>query len=154
MTTRPTAEQKAVREQLAEARRGTRERKVRDRRLYHVGEVMEAHGYEDPADVEALMRTIDEPLAYGERDREAEATIDAAVERAIEESDRLFDEEIRMMREPAPLDLQLPVHRGTPAATTTIPAREVVAACAGMLLGLMMSELWGWRRRGGVGWTR
>ena len=50
MTTRLTPEQKAARAQLAEARKRTQEKKLRDRRLYQVGEVMEAHGYTDPAE--------------------------------------------------------------------------------------------------------
>ncbi len=154
MTTRPTAEQKATREQLAEARRRTREKKLRDRRLYRMGEVMEAQGYEEPEDVEALMRTIDEALAYGERDHDAEVIIDTAVERTTEQSDRFLDEEIRMMREPSPLALQLPVYRGTPAASTSRAGTVVVAAGAGALLGLTISECWRRWRRGGVGWTR
>ncbi len=52
------------RAQLAEARSRTQEKKIRDRRLYRVWEVMEVHGYEDPEDVRELMRTIGETHAY------------------------------------------------------------------------------------------
>ncbi len=151
MTTRPTSEQKAAREQLAENRRKTREKKIRDRRLYRVGEVMEAYGYEESEDVEELMRTIDEALAYGERDRDSEASFDAAIERAIEESERAFQEERRLGSESPPLGIQLPVRR---RSTVSASLRVAVVACAGTLLGLSAWELWRQWRRGGGGWTR
>jgi hypothetical protein len=64
MAARPTPTQKAAREQLAEARGRTKQKKARDRRLYRIGTIMDAHGYDDPADVEAVMRTIGEVHAY------------------------------------------------------------------------------------------
>ncbi len=145
MTTRPTAEQKAAREQLAENRTKAREKKLRDRRLYRVGEVMEAHGYEDPAEVEKLMRDI-------ERDRDSEASFNAAIERAIEESDRAFAEERRPESESRPLALQPSVCRQPPASTSHA-GTVVVAAGVGTLLGLSLWELTR-RRRGDAGWTR
>ncbi len=144
MTTRPTPEQKAAREQLAENRRKTREKKIRDRRLYRVGEVMEAHGYEDPAEVEKLMRDV-------ERDRDSEASFDAAIERAIEESERAFQEERRLGSESPPLGIQLPVRRRSAVSPSL---RVAVATCAGALLGLSAWELWRRWRRGGRGWIR
>ncbi len=128
MTGRLAPEQKAAREQLAENRKRTREKKIRDRRLYRVGEVMEAYGYEESEDVEELMRTIDEALAYGERDRE----------------------ERRLMHESPPLAVQLPVRRKSAVSASL---RVAVAACAGTLLGLSAWELRRRWRRGGGGWT-
>ncbi len=55
MKHRSTPEQNTAREQLAENLTKAREKKARERRLYRVGEVMEAHGYEDPGEVEQLM---------------------------------------------------------------------------------------------------
>ncbi|MDP9381630.1 MAG: hypothetical protein M3Q29_16070 [Chloroflexota bacterium] len=146
MTTRPTAEQKAAREQLAENRTKAREKKLRDRRLYRVGEVMEAHGYEDPAEVEKLMRDI-------ERDRDSEASFNAAIERALEESDRAFAEERRLEIESPFLALQPSVRRQPPACTPHV-GPMLVAACAGTLLGLSVCELSRRWKRGGAGWTR
>ncbi len=146
MTTRPTPEQKAAREQLAEARSRTQEKKIRNRRLYRVGEVMEAHGYEDPAEVEKLMRDI-------ERDRDSEASFNAAIERALKESDGAFAEERRLESESPLLALQPSVCRQPPASTPhTGPV--LVAACAGTLLGLSVWELSRRWRSGGAGWTR
>ncbi len=116
MTTRPTPEQKAAREQFAEARSRTQEKKNRDRRQYRVGEVMEAHGYEDPAEVEKLMRDI-------ERDRDSEASFNAAIERAIEEPDQVFAEQHRVESEPPPLALLSPVCQQPPASTPPSPVR-------------------------------
>ncbi len=138
MTGRLAPEQKAAREQLAENRKRTREKKIRDRRLYRVGEVMEAYGYEESEDVEELMRTIDEALAYGERDRD-------------KESERAFAEERQFMRESPPLALQLPVRRKSAVSPSL---RVAVAACAATLLGLSAWELWRRWRRGGGRWTR
>ncbi len=146
MTTRPTAEQKATREQLAEARRRTQEKKIRNRRLYRVGEVMEAHGYQDPAEVEKLMRDI-------ERDRDSEASFNAAIERALEESDGAFAEERRLESESPLLALQPSVCRQPPAFTLHA-GPVLVAACAGTLLGLSVWELSRRWRSGGAGWTR
>ncbi len=54
--TRPTAEQKAARAQLADARKATLERKQRTRRLIQLGGVLDAWGIKDTHQVESLMR--------------------------------------------------------------------------------------------------
>ena len=56
--TRPTPEQKAARQQLAEARRATLERKKRTRRLIQMGGVVAAYGFEEPAEVERVVRRV------------------------------------------------------------------------------------------------
>jgi hypothetical protein len=54
----PTPEQLAAREELAEARRKTLERKKRTRRLIQVGGVMAAWGIDSPEQAEELMRAL------------------------------------------------------------------------------------------------
>ena len=54
----PTPEQLAAREQLAQARRKTLERKKRTRRLIQVGGVMAAWGIDSPKQAEELMRAL------------------------------------------------------------------------------------------------
>jgi muconolactone delta-isomerase len=54
----PTPEQLAAREELAEARRKTLERKKRTRQLIQVGGVMAAWGIDSPEQAEELMRAL------------------------------------------------------------------------------------------------
>jgi hypothetical protein len=56
--TRPTEEQKAAREQLAEARRKKLERKRRTRRLIQMGGVLSAYGFDSPEQAEAVLRDL------------------------------------------------------------------------------------------------
>lgn len=56
--TKPSPEQKAAREQLAEARRVTLERKKRTRRLIQMGGVLAAYGFESPEQVERIVRAL------------------------------------------------------------------------------------------------
>ncbi len=136
MTTRPTLEQKATREQLAQNRKRNQEKKIRDRRLYRVGEVMEAHGYEDPKGVEELMKTVDETLAHTERARDSDVAFHAAVERAVEEEERERDD-------PCP-DYLLANLRASGRQTSVLaaPGNLVVAVVAGALLGVVLHALW------------
>ena len=54
----PTTEQKRAREQLADARRKTLERKRRTRRLIQLGGVLAAHGFGSPEQVDDLMAAL------------------------------------------------------------------------------------------------
>ncbi|MDP9379990.1 MAG: DUF3847 domain-containing protein, partial [Chloroflexota bacterium] len=56
--TRPTQEQKAAREQLAEARKQKLERKKRTPRLIQMGGVLAAYGFESPEQTEAVMKEL------------------------------------------------------------------------------------------------
>ncbi len=56
--TRPTPEQKAAREQLAEAKQSTLERKKRTRRLIQMGGVLAAYGFETPEQAESVMHDL------------------------------------------------------------------------------------------------
>ena len=56
--TRPTPEQKAAREQLAEARRNVLERKKRTRRLIQIGGTLDSYGITTPELADELMRAI------------------------------------------------------------------------------------------------
>ncbi len=56
--TRPTPEQTAAREQLAEARQSTLERKKRTRRLIQMGGVLAAYGFESPEQTEVVMKDL------------------------------------------------------------------------------------------------
>lgn len=141
MTTRPTPE-KAAREQVAENRKKAREKKARDRRLYRVGQVMESHGYEDPEKVDELMKTIDETLAYAERGRDSEASLNRPVERAIEEEERLLARR-RETDDPCP-DYRLDSMWASRWQTSAPAARSrlVAAVVGGVLLGVVLHALW------------
>ena len=56
--TRPTPEQKAAREQLAEARRKKLERKKRTRRLIQMGGTLDSLGFDSPEQTEAVLRDL------------------------------------------------------------------------------------------------
>lgn len=56
--TRPTPEQKAARQQLAEARKATLDRKKRTRKLIQMGGVLVAFGFESPEQTEAVLRDL------------------------------------------------------------------------------------------------
>ncbi len=56
--TRPTEEQKAAREQLAEARKKKLERKKRTRRLIQIGGTLDSFGVKTPEQADQLMREL------------------------------------------------------------------------------------------------
>ncbi len=56
--TRPTPEQKAAREQLAEARKKKLERKKRTRRLIQIGGTLDSFGINTPEQADQLMREL------------------------------------------------------------------------------------------------
>ncbi len=56
--TRPTEEQKAAREQLAEARKKKLERKKRTRRLIQIGGTLDSFGVKTPEQADQLMQTL------------------------------------------------------------------------------------------------
>lgn len=56
--TRPTPEQKAARQQLAEAREATLERKKRTRRLIQIGGTLDSYGITTPELADQLMQTL------------------------------------------------------------------------------------------------
>jgi len=62
----PTPEQKAAREQLAEARRKVLERKRRTRRLIQMGGVLAAHGFESPEQADELMAALSRSEGWAE----------------------------------------------------------------------------------------
>ncbi len=56
--TRPTQEQKAAREQLAEARKKKLERKKRTRRLIQIGGTLDSFGVTNPEQADQLMQAL------------------------------------------------------------------------------------------------
>ncbi len=74
--TRPTPEQKAAREQIAEARKKKVERKKRTRRLIQIGGTLDSFGVKTPEQADLLMQAMvgDEENREWLRDRGVQRT--------------------------------------------------------------------------------